>query len=128
MIRLQEGNNDVVLTLSERTSVENPVYLFVFENIQTQQTFACIAADTSQYKYRYNEFAIAVGEGDPLAGFIDLQLPGDYYYTVYEQLDPTNLDPSLLIKVEQGYMTYDVTNITPEQYNGASGERRAYQQ
>lgn len=130
MIRLVMGANTVALTLKEKTTVLNPVYLFEFENSQTHSKFYCIASDTSLYKDRYNLFTITVVSGTPtpLSGQIKLTLGDEYNYTVYQQQSTTNLNPANASGVvEQGYMTFDKSLTERKSYNGADTTRRGYE-
>ena len=97
MITITRGTtNTIILTLTENVTIANPVFLFVFANDQTRQTYSCIAADSSDYTYRYNEFIIIESDSpNYLEGGINLPAPGDYHYFVYQQTSTTNLDPTL---------------------------------
>lgn len=98
MIHLTKGQaKEVVLTLKEKTTLTSPVYLFRFVNDTDKKEYAFIAADTSQFKYRYNLFTITEG------ATVTLPLTGLYTYYVYEQSSATNLDYKLAgVLVEQG--------------------------
>lgn len=129
MIRLSSGANIVALTLTEKTTITNAVYLFEFENNQTHVKYYCIAADTSLFKDRYNLFTITVQNTtpDPLLGQIKIPLGDEYNYKVYEQVSATNLNPTGLTEVERGYMTFDKSMTTRREYNGAETTRRGYE-
>lgn len=108
MIRLSLGSNVVVVTLSEKISINNPYYLFEFINNQTQIKYYCIATDLSVYPERYNKFTIIIKSSpNALNGEINIPLGDEYTYNVYEQSNNTNLDPTGLNVVENGLMTYD---------------------
>ena len=98
MIKLEKNTtNDVVVTLTEKTTISNPTYLFSFKNDITNEYKNFIAADTSTATDRYNEFSIVeVGNGaeDLLNGEISLTEYGFYTYTIYAQTSPTNLIPA----------------------------------
>lgn len=109
MIKLERNtSNDVVLTLTEKTTIESPTYLFSFKNDITNEYKNFIAADTSTSTNRYNEFTIVeVGAGieDLLNGEIRLTEYGFYTYFIYAQSSPTNLVPADADElVEQGKM------------------------
>ncbi len=97
MITITRGTaNTIILTLTEKVSIADPVFLFVFISDQTRQTYSCIAADSSEYTYRYNEFIITESNSpNHLEGGISLPTPGDYHYFVYQQTSDTNLDLGL---------------------------------
>lgn len=84
MIQFTKGqSNTLTLTLTENSTLTNPIYLFQFNNQQTNVDYYFIANDTSQYKERYNRFVIASGT-DTLNGEIELGNEGFYNYYVYE--------------------------------------------
>jgi hypothetical protein len=84
MIQFTKGqSNTLTLTLTENSTLTNPIYLFQFNNQQTNVDYYFIANDTSQYKERYNRFVIASGT-DTLNAEIELGNEGFYNYYVYE--------------------------------------------
>lgn len=94
MINISKNqNNVVVLTLTEKSTLTNPKYLFSFVNGNTREVTNFIAVDNSIYTSRYNEFNI-IESGTTYVnltgGTINLK-PGMYSYTIYEQNSPTNL-------------------------------------
>ena len=111
MILLQENTaNIVVLTLTEKTTINAPTYLFRFVNKQTNVEYLCISADTSVYKSRYNKFTITTQNTtpNPLLGQLKLTLGDEYEYYIYAQVSTTNLDYTLSNQmVESGIMRYD---------------------
>ncbi len=120
----------VVLTLTEKSTLAAPVYLFEFINRQTAVKSYFIAEDISGFQQRFNKFIIVEKETpDPLEGEIELILTGQYSYNVYEQESETNLNPSLALGiVETGKVTvtgsitpvpeYTPDNNTTTVYNG----------
>ena len=111
MILLQENTaNIVVLTLTEKTTINAPTYLFRFVNKQTNQEYVCIQSDTSVFKTRYNKFTITTQNTtpNPLLGQLKLTLGDEYEYYMYAQVSTTNLDYKLSDEmVESGLMRYD---------------------
>jgi hypothetical protein len=111
MILLQENtNNIVVLTLTEKTTINAPTYLFRFVNKQTNVEYVCIQSDTSTFKTRYNKFIITTQSTtpNPLLGQLKLSLGDEYEYYIYAQISTTNLDYKLSNEmVETGIMRYD---------------------
>lgn len=111
MILLQENtSNIVVLTLTEKTTINAPTYLFRFVNKQTNQEYVCIQTDTSVFKSRYNKFTITTQTTTPnaLLGQLKLTLGDEYEYYIYAQVSNTNLDYKLSNEmVESGIMRYD---------------------
>lgn len=117
-----------VVTLTERVSIQNPYYLFVFEHVTTKQEFKFVldsGDDLSAYPERFNQFQIDVTALMPDAP------EGDYRYSIYEQASSTNTDvASTGALLEVGQMKMDVlpdrtyTKYNQSQsfkvYNGAS--------
>lgn len=113
-------SNTVVLTLSEKTTISNPFYLFEFKNLQTNKSIYFISNDYSVAKNRYNKFDIVETDGvvDLLNSTINLSLDGQYSYVVREQSSSTNLDPSLSgAIVETGKVTLVGEATTTPTYN-----------
>lgn len=108
MILINKGQgNTVALTLTEKTTISDPVYyLFHFQQQQKNENYYFIAADTSQYPIRYNLFNIVeTSNPDPLAGEVSISLPGRCLYFIYAQNSATNLDPEDADElVEQGFV------------------------
>ena len=125
MIKLERStSNDVVVTLTEKTTIDNPTYLFSFKNDTTNVYKNFIAIDISTSTNRYNEFTIVeVGAGaeDLLTGEIRLTDYGFYSYFIYAQTSTTNLIPADADElVEQGKMKLlgdEVTFIEPTDDN-----------
>jgi hypothetical protein len=96
MITITRGTtNQIILTLTEKVSISNPVFLFEFTNDQTRQAYCFIAADVSLFTYRYNAFQVTeTTSPNLLSSQVSLSSPGDYHYAVYQQSSVTNLDPN----------------------------------
>ncbi len=96
MISLQRNViNTVVLTLTEKSSLLNPHYLFHLRycsNLSINKYF--IANDLSSYKSRYNLFEITEHSIENLTGGTVSLNSGMWDYFIYEQVDPHNLDLS----------------------------------
>lgn len=98
MIKIERDSaNTVVLTLTERTTISTPTYLFSFRSLEGDyKNF--IAEDVSVQTERYNKFVITeVGTGgteDLLTGEVILLPTGFWSYTVYAQTSTTNLVPA----------------------------------
>ena len=106
-LKKNQVNSNITLTLTEKTTISNPVYLFGFESDQTKVSYYCICQDlaTTAQQERYNLFDITEGIDDPLNSSLILGLQGRYHYFIYEQASTTNLDPTGLTIVERGIMT-----------------------
>jgi hypothetical protein len=130
MILLQENtNNIVVLTLTEKTTINAPTYLFRFVNKQTNVEYVCIQSDTSVFKSRYNKFTITTQNTtpNPLLGQLKLSLGDEYEYYIYAQESTTNLDYKLSNEmVESGLMRYDKSLTNRIIYTNGTTTRKVF--
>lgn len=113
MINLQQGLNEIYLTLSEDiTDIDNNL---IFEFRNTGKIVRFTAEDTSNYPERYNKFDIIVNSGDTniLQGSIELDISGLWDYKIYEyngDIDEdviNDSDYSKLRAVEVGKMRFN---------------------
>tara|TARA_R110000782_G_scaffold84289_3_gene164485 strand:+ start:1297 stop:1689 length:393 start_codon:yes stop_codon:yes gene_type:complete len=105
-------NEKTALTLTEKTTIVNAVYLFELESDQTKDLYYFIGDETLNTS-RINLFTITEGVDDPLNSSIILGPVGFYSYTVYAQTSTTNLDPLLADEtVESGKCKY-IDDETP---------------
>jgi len=82
---LKNSTNNVVVTLTENSTVTNPIYLFLFTNQTSNVNYYFIGTDTSAYKTRYNKFSIVEKtSANTLNGEVTLGLKGYYNYKVYQ--------------------------------------------
>ena len=113
----QNTVNSLTFTLTEKTTLSAPIYLFQFRNVTEKVSYYCIMSDISAYKERYNEFLFTEGTALPLIGELILGAGGQYEYFVYEQLSTTNLDPTLSTSlVESGLIDFDRGQTTYNQH------------
>ncbi len=86
MIRFEKyATNNVVVTLTENSTLTNPYYLFQFTNQTSNVDYYFIATDVSLYKERYNEFSVTERDTpNTLAGEVELGDTGFYNYTIYQ--------------------------------------------
>jgi hypothetical protein len=125
MISIIKGQpNDVVLTLTEKSSLSSPTYLFEFINDLLNTRVVFIDQDNSLNPDRYNEFYIYEITGTTysvnlLEGYVELEA-GDWTYNIYEQSSPTDLDTSNASLVETGKV--EVTGNNIEQWDIGSDE------
>jgi len=117
--------NDIVVTVTEKTTIDNPIYLFEFFNKETKDFSYCISENTSTQD-RYDSFSIEdTNTPDPLMGQVNLTT-GEYRYKIYQQTSSTNLDPDNTTPaeftdwVEQGVLDVFGTETSPSQYEGAT--------
>jgi hypothetical protein len=104
------------LTLTEKTTISTPTYLFSLTHRLSNVQYNFILTDTSAYIERYNEFAITEGTTVTLDA-------GEYLYEIYAQTSANNLDPALANElVEQGIVKVDF-DVTRTQYTVTLNEK-----
>lgn len=113
MIQLTKGVTQYIyLTLTEKQTLTNPNYLFVFKNrsTNTEVKFVLLnAADVSLYKDRYNKFNLKTDK------YFSSKPRGQYSYFVYEQTSTSNTDITGLNELESGIMWLnDAENVYTE--------------
>ena len=92
MLTLTKGETKYwYLTLTEKTTISNPKYLFSLKHRQTNTEYNFLLTDSSTFKERYNKFQINEDTYD----FYE----GEYYYCVYAQTSTTNTNPLLANEV-----------------------------
>jgi len=89
---LKASSSNLIVTVTELTTVSPVYYLFEFEHEQSFLKYYCILANISTGTSRYDEFLLVDG--------VDVTFDYDGYYTyrIYQQTSTTNLDPD----VEEG--------------------------
>lgn len=130
MIYIQKNNsNNVVLTLSESSSLTNPFYLFefIYEANLTPNNIYFTTADTSLAVDRYNLFVINENVSGSTTGGTSTALSlssGQYKYNVYEASASTlSISATTGRIIETGRMIVDditeqyINQIIPQQNN-----------
>jgi hypothetical protein len=127
----KDYDNKFVLTLSEFSSLSNPNYLFVFENIYNKESnpIYYTTPDLSSYKSRYNLFQLIESSTGSTTGGTSVSLSlmsGQYDYLVYESSASTlSISATTGIILESGRMVVDDENgnytdeIIPTQNNNS---------
>jgi hypothetical protein len=104
------------LTLTEKTTISNPYYLFSLKHRLTAVEYNFLLTDTSSYKERYNKFAITEGATVTLDA-------GEYLYRIYAQTSSVNTNPELANElVEEGLVKVDF-DVTRTQYTVELNEK-----
>ena len=118
MLQINKGETkNWYLTLSEKTTISNPTYLFSITQRQTNTTTNFIAPDTSAFKERYNKFQVTEGTTFTVDA-------GEFLYKVYAQSSPTNLNPELAAElVEEGILKVNQSTSAPTTYTPSLTER-----
>jgi len=96
LVKIAQGQaNTVVVTASERKTIESPYWLLAFTSEVTNETNTCICANTSGYIDRYDKFTVTEsGTEDRVNGTLSLKPEGIWTLKVYEQSSSSNLDPA----------------------------------
>lgn len=109
--------NNVALSLKEKTTLSEPIYLFEFISDSTSTSNTCICADVSTVgaqRNRANLFNITEGVDDRLNSSLILFNEGRYSYIIREQESTTNLDINLSgAIVQRGIMVLLSTAESP---------------
>jgi hypothetical protein len=104
------------LTLTEKTTISNPYYLFSLKHRLTAVEYNFLLTDISSYKERYNEFEITEGATVTLDA-------GEYLYRIYAQTSSVNTNPELANEiVEEGIVKVDF-DVTRTQYTVELNEK-----
>ena len=131
MILLQQNTvNDVVLTLRELTTIENPFYLFVFTSDDTNISKIFTGVDTSTNVNTYNEFNIELTSGaeDLLDSVINLPYKGYYTYNIYSMVTEGNLDINNVTELVESGKVYVNDTVKPVKttYTGGNNTKAVY--
>lgn len=131
MVLIEKGQaNTVTVTVTEKTTIESPTYLFSFTNDLTGLVKTCISENTSTATERYDRFVITEKTSSPnnLIGEITLTNEGFWSYKIYAQESTTNLIPADADElVEQGKARITGTaNAETEYTNTDTDEIKVY--
>lgn len=128
MIKIERDTvNNVFLTLSEKTTISNPTYLFSFVNstTKTAKNFICDVVTTSERGQEFNIEEVSSGTEDLLNGKVKLIWNGTHDYYIYAQTSTTNLNPDDADElVEQGRMIID--GVTEVEYTAPADDTDTY--
>jgi hypothetical protein len=126
MVQLEQNIlNDVVVTLREMTTISNPYYLFEFISDDTNEAKIFTGVDISPNVNRYNEFTIELTSGaeDLLNSVITLPIKGFYTYSIYSQVDQTNLDIANITELVEMGKVYVNDTVKPVKKSYAGGNK-----
>lgn len=98
--------NILTLTLTEKSYLSNPYYLFHFWNELNGRSVNVILTDTSLFTDRYNRFTFT----EPTDGEM---IEGYWEYTVYEQVSAVNTDVDLAYGIVEIGKLKVVDSATP---------------
>ncbi len=141
MILLRSGENTVVLTLNEKRSLDDTIFMFKFVNDLSNKVYPYFTSPDLSTVNRYNEFLITCITGlespplteDLLLGQIDLTYAGYWTYTVYEiaATSPQTLTEQDIIKeVESGKLLFEptITQVDSDFTDGDDDEDKIFDQ
>lgn len=117
MLKFTKGTTEqVYVTLTEKQTITSANFLFVFESRSTNEKVKVVllgSADQSQYKSRFNQFAVVVNT------YFAKHDEGWFKYTVYEQASSSNTNEANAGGiVETGLMFLsDGQDVTTTKYN-----------
>lgn len=109
--------NKVVLTLTEKSKLNSPYYLFIFENEFDLETnpIPFTTSDISFSTNRYNLFEITESDSGEEDGGIDVPLKliiGQYKYSIYEsEIVTLDINDTTGQVIESGRMVVVSDNI-----------------
>jgi hypothetical protein len=87
--------NECVFTVTENATLSNPYWLFELKGSQDNQVKRFVAQNTTTYSDRYDLFTITESSAENLlTGTVSLPYVAEYYYKIWEQTSPTNLNPA----------------------------------
>ena len=91
---LSLGSNQIIVTLTELVTLENPEFVLIIVNDSSNKKVACkLGTELSQFTGRYNKFNLTVKtDPNPLSAEISLVNPGDHKYYIYEIEDADSFD------------------------------------
>lgn len=131
MLIVNKGaNNTLIVTLTEKSDVTYPYYLFQFTSDVTQSSKYFICQDLSTQQQRYNEFLVTESATEVLtSGTVELLPTGQYTYRVFGQYSSTNLSPanSDSTELECGRAKVIGTSIEYIENNGTSSTYTVYE-
>lgn len=118
--------NTITVTLTEKTTISSPRYLFEFKSDSTNEyTYCLVGTDLSTHQERFNQFVITeTTSPDYSAAEIELSV-GEYEYKAYEltsvqaaALDFNDIDTSTYTCVEGACVArvYASSDTTYTQY------------
>lgn len=120
MILLKKGEEaEIVLSLTEKTLLGNPFFLFQFTNDITGEEVKMILTDTSSYQYRYNQFFLDVD-----TYFLNSE-NGFWTYHVYEKAESNTIIPETGL-LEIGKMRLDGFALDYTDYTGQNNDFITY--
>jgi hypothetical protein len=109
--------NNLIATVSMNKTLSNPYYLFSFQHIASKQRISFIP-ETIVSNTRYDKFRFKEGGNVNLSitpPEVYFEYLGQYYYSIYEQLSPTNTDIALTYnKLESGRAVVIVGDANPD--------------
>lgn len=96
----RETANEVHITVTEKTTITNPVYIFRLTSETSNATKQFVSTDVSTNTIRYNKFIIETvedsGSEDLDNAIVHMILEGFYNYEVYEAIAGSDASTSIV--------------------------------
>lgn len=122
MININKGETKVaIFTLTEKSTLSNPYYLFEFQSDDTGNKTYITADDFSGNTPRYNSFTFSSDGIDPLDGGFTLD-PGRYDYYVWETEYQYNLNVGSASNIVERGILNIVGTSSSDTYTGTDGD------
>jgi hypothetical protein len=120
MINLRKGNTETVyFTATEKATLPDPFFLFVFTNEVTLDVVKVMATNTSTTE-RYDKLSLAVNT------YFSSSTEGLWIYSIYEKAAVDDLNVSGTV-VEEGMMYLrPAIDFAPTEYSEQSNTFKAY--
>jgi len=131
MIILEPNTENIlVLSLSEKVTIQNPIYLFRFVSKESKVEYVCISAAIDDYSYGRQSFEVTTvtSGATALNGEVALIYGDEYNYYIYAQTSTTNLDYTLSDElIQEGLAKFNKPITTRTNYEREPTTRKVYQ-
>lgn len=121
--------NTIVLSLTEKVTINNPTFLFRFVNKESKIEYVCISEPVDDYSFQRQSFVLETVASGAVAlnGQLALTIGDEYDYYIYAQTSTTNLDYTLANElVQQGLARFNKTITQRTEYDRGSTTRKVY--
>lgn len=126
MILIKKNTENIcLLTLSERTTIENAFYLVELKN-DVANTFKYFILKVNSSSLRGELCSITENQTENVLNSVISLVAGFYQYKVYEQASATNLNPNGLNLVENGKLKVESELVVKPTYKEQVSERKRY--
>jgi hypothetical protein len=122
MINLTKGQTQtIIFTGTEQALLTSPFFLFICKCRGTNSEVAFVVENESEYTSRYDKATVIVND------HFENEDCGLWEYEIYEQASSTNVDPTGLNKVEEGFINlHPATEFEPTVYESQTNTVTTY--